>query len=88
MTITASFVLFAVTWFMLLFIALPIRLKTQGDTGDVVHGTHASAPADPMLRKKTLWVTLVTIPIWLFLMWFLTAGIITVDQFDFYNIIE
>ena len=31
MGITSALVLFAVFWFMILFIALPIKLETQGD---------------------------------------------------------
>lgn len=85
MTITAAFVLFAVIWFLLLFIILPIRMKSQGDTGHVVPGTPASAPDDPQLKRKTLIVTAITIPLWLFSMWFITSGIMTIDQFDFYN---
>lgn len=85
MTITASLVLFSVTWFMLLFIILPIKLKSQGDTGEVVPGTHASAPENPQLKKRAMIVTVITIPIWLFLMWFITSGIMSLDTFDFYN---
>lgn len=85
MTISAAFVLFAVTWFLLLFIALPIRLKTQGDVGVIVPGTHASAPDNPMLKQKAMWVTIATIPIWLLTIWIITSGFITVEQLDIYN---
>ena len=43
MGITAALVLFAVIWFMVLFITLPIRLQTQGDVGEVTPGTQAGA---------------------------------------------
>jgi predicted secreted protein len=64
MTITAAFVLFSVIWFIALLVALPIGLTTQGEAGEVVPGTPASAPVDAMLRKKLLWVTLVTLALW------------------------
>ena len=35
MGITSAIVLFAVVWFMTLFIVLPLRLETQGDAGEV-----------------------------------------------------
>ncbi len=35
MGITSALVLFAVIWFLVLFIVLPIRLKTQGDLGEI-----------------------------------------------------
>ncbi|PRY92469.1 DUF1467 family protein [Donghicola tyrosinivorans] len=64
MSITAAFVLYAVIWFMTLFITLPLRLKTQGDVGEVVPGTHAGAPAN-FKAKRTAWVvTLWATPIW------------------------
>ena len=64
MTITAAFVLFSVIWFIALLVALPIGLTTQGEAGEVVPGTPASAPVDAMLRTKLLWVTLVTLALW------------------------
>ena len=35
MTITGAIVLFSVTWFMVFFCVLPLRLVTQGDAGEV-----------------------------------------------------
>ena len=50
MGIMSALVLFAVIWFMVLFVTLPIRLKTQGDVGEIVPGTQAGAPVDPQLK--------------------------------------
>ncbi len=44
MTITAAIVLFAVIWFMVLFVTLPVRLRTQGDVGEIVPGPQARPP--------------------------------------------
>lgn len=52
MAITSAIVLFAVIWFMLLLIALPMRMKSQEQDGNVVPGTPASAPINPMIGKK------------------------------------
>ena len=40
----SAIVLYAIVWFMLFLIVLPIRVQTQGDLNDVVPGTHAGAP--------------------------------------------
>ena len=48
--------LFSVLWFMTVLVVLPIRLTTQGEQGDVVPGTHASSPHEPMLARKA-WIT-------------------------------
>ena len=56
MGITSALVLFFVIWFLVFLIALPIRLETQGDVGEVEPGTHAGAPTNPKLKKKA-WIT-------------------------------
>jgi predicted secreted protein len=62
MTITAALVLFAVIWFMVFFIVLPLRLVTQGEAGEVVPGTHRSAPSNAQIGRKaritTIWASL------------------------------
>lgn len=85
MAITSALVLFAVIWFMLLLMALPLRMKSQEEDGDVVPGTPASAPSDPMIKKKMIWVTVVTFVLWAPLCWFIISGILTVEDIDFYN---
>lgn len=64
MSISASIVLYAVIWFMTLFVILPLRLKSQQDSGDVVPGTPASAPSDPQMKKRTKITTFVATIIW------------------------
>ena len=56
MGITSAIVLYAVVWFLTLLIIAPIRIKTQGDLGEVVPGTHAGSPEIHNLKKK-LWIT-------------------------------
>jgi predicted secreted protein len=84
-TITAALVLFAVIWFIALLVALPIRVTTQGEAGEVVPGTPASAPVDPMLRRKMLWVTVVTFAIWLPLCALILWGGLTVRDIDIWR---
>ena len=50
MSITSAIVLYAVIWFIVFFIAIPIRLKTQ-DLGEIVPGTQAGAPEVHELKK-------------------------------------
>ena len=58
MGITSALVLFAVIWSMTFLIILPIRVKTQGDLGKIVPGTHAGAPEVHNLGKKARLTTL------------------------------
>ena len=85
MDIGPAVVLFAVIWFMLLLIALPMRMKSQSEAGKIVEGTSPSAPDDPKLGKKVKWVTILTIPIWALVCGVIISGVISIDMFDIYN---
>lgn len=78
-------VLFAVIWFMCLFIALPLRIKSQQEYGEIVPGTPASAPTNPQLKKKTIYVTIVTFILWIVLVYIISSGLIRVQDIAFFN---
>lgn len=85
MTIGAAVVLFAVIWFMVLFVVLPLRLETQADRGEVVKGTPPSAPENLNLKRKALWVTVVSGVVWVIAVAIIVSGIIPIETFDFYS---
>jgi predicted secreted protein len=85
MTITGAFVLFAVIWFVSLLVALPIGIRTQEEHGEIVPGTPSSAPHEPRVGRKMLWVTVVTIALWLPLCALIMWGGITVRDLDFWH---
>ncbi len=85
MNITSAIVLYAVLWFMIFLIAIPIRLKTQGDLGKVVPGTHAGAPEHHFLKTKAKITTLAAAALWGILFWIITSGFISVRDFDWFN---
>lgn len=82
MAITSALVLYAVIWFMTLFIALPIGLRTQGDEEDIVPGTHAGSPANFNLRRKLLWVTIVGTALWAISTAVILSGVISISDID------
>jgi predicted secreted protein len=82
MTITAALVLFAVVWFMVFFIVLPLRLTTQGDAGEVVPGTPAGAPQGEVVARKARITTVVAIVVWAILAGIIISGWISVRDFD------
>ncbi|MBO9447128.1 DUF1467 family protein [Ruegeria sp. R14_0] len=85
MTITAAAVLFAVIWFMTLLVVLPIRIKTQGDLGDIVPGTHSGAPEVHHMKKK-MWITTgITVVLWAIVAGIILSGLISVRDFDWLN---
>ena len=71
MSITSALVLYAVIWFLTLFVVIPIRLRTQGDEGRKIRGTHAGSPENPQMKTRALVTTGVA-----FVVWAITAGII------------
>ena len=86
MSIVSALVLFAVVWFMTLFVVLPIRLETQGDVGENVEGTHAGSPASNFsMRRKAKITTYVAIPIWGLLVVIILWGGISVRDLDMFN---
>ena len=85
MSITAAFVLYAVVWFMLFLMILPLRLKTQADTGEIVPGTHASAPENPNIKRKVKITSLIALVIWGIIATIILTGAITVRDFDWFN---
>lgn len=82
MSITSYVVVYAMLWFLVLFIVLPLRLKTQGDVGEVVPGTHAGAPADLNLKKRLRIVTAIATVLWLILVAVILSGWVTLDDVD------
>jgi len=85
MSITSAIVLYAVIWFMVFLIAIPIRLKTQGDLGEVVPGTHAGAPAIHQLKRKAWITTGLSALLWLIIGGVIVSGLITIRDLDVLN---
>ena len=85
MTITEAIVLYSVIWFMVFFVVLPLRLVTQGETGEIVPGTPRSAPAEAQIGRKakitTLWATLIFVVV----AGVILSGWITVRDLDWFG---
>jgi predicted secreted protein len=85
MTITAAIVLFAVIWFMVFFVVLPLRFTSQAQAGEVVPGTPKSAPAVHLVGKKAKITTAVAIVLWVLIAGVILSGAITVRDLDFFG---
>ena len=85
MGITSALVLFAVIWFLVFLVVIPIRLQTQGDVGEVEPGTHAGAPANPNLKKKARITTGISLVIWVIITAVISSGSLTISDIDFFN---
>ncbi|WP_299957245.1 DUF1467 family protein [uncultured Roseobacter sp.] len=85
MGITSALVLFAVIWSMTFLIVLPIRVKTQGDLGKIVPGTHAGAPEVHNLKKKAWITTAISLVLWAVITFIILFEVITVRDLDWFN---
>lgn len=81
----SAIVLFAVIWTVVFFIVLPLRLKTQGDVGEIVPGTHASSPADFDIKGKARITTYFALPIWMVVAGVLLTGAVSVRDIDWFE---
>jgi len=78
----SALVLYAVIWFMVLFVVLPIRLRTQGDVGNIVPGTQAGAPANFNVKRTMAIVSIVAFVVWIIIAGTIFSGWISIRDID------
>jgi predicted secreted protein len=52
-----------VVWWITLFAVLPLGVKSQVEEGEVVRGSDPGAPVRPMLAKKAIITTIISLPL-------------------------
>ncbi|MEO1138550.1 MAG: DUF1467 family protein [Pseudomonadota bacterium] len=85
MGVASGIVLFLVIWFMTFLVALPIRIKTQGEAGTTVPGTHHGSPETHNLRKKFVITTVIAFILWAIAAYIILTGTITVRDIDMFG---
>lgn len=85
MNLTGGIVLFAVIWFMVFFVVLPIRFQSQEEAGEVVPGTPPSAPAEARIGRKAFITTLIAVPLWAVIAAVILSGVITIRDLDWFG---
>jgi len=85
MGVTSALVLFAVIWSLMFLIILPIRVKTQGDLGEIVPGTHAGAPEVHNVGKKAKICTVLSLILWGIISTVILTEVITVRDLDWFG---
>ncbi len=61
MSLSFGLAIFFIIWWLSLFAVLPFGIRTQEEAGEVVPGTHESAPARPRLLRVFLINTVVAL---------------------------
>jgi predicted secreted protein len=64
--------IYAIVWFVTLFIVLPFGVRNQVDTGQIVRGTEPGAPVAPRLWRRILVTSLLSAVLTGLLLWGLT----------------
>lgn len=59
MSWTTALAIYFIIWWIVLFAVLPIGVRSQAESGDVVPGSDPGAPAIPNLKMKLAWTTAV-----------------------------
>lgn len=85
MSVASALVLLLVIWFMTLLTLLPIRIRTQGEAGQVVPGTHPGSPERHHLKRKLLITTAVAAVLWVVIVAIVVTGTVTVRDIDMFN---
>ena len=61
--------LYFVIWWTLLFVTLPIGVRSQHETGNIVRGSEPGAPSAPNLRMKAIWTSMISAAVLVFAAW-------------------
>jgi predicted secreted protein len=64
--------LYAIVWFVSLFIVLPFGVRNQVDVGQITRGTEPGAPVAPRLWRRILVTSLLSAVLTGLLLWGLT----------------
>ena len=76
----SAFVLYAMVWAMVMLVLLQTGVRTQGDTGRRVEGTHLSAPEFVGLKRRLWRATWIALLIWAPLVGVIVSGWFGIDD--------
>jgi len=83
MSFTSAIVLYCVIWAILFYMINPLWQTSQSEDGKVAPGTPASAPVDPMLRKKAIITTVIATVLFVLAYSTIEFGWVTLDDVSF-----
>ncbi|WP_429911236.1 DUF1467 family protein [Glycocaulis sp.] len=72
-------VVYLITWWIVIFTVLPLRIQGQYETGEIVEGSEPGAPVNPRLKEKAFLTTVLTSVLWLVFFAVMELGIIDLN---------
>ena len=79
-TISTSFAIYFVLWWIVLFLTLPFGVRSQHEDGGVSPGTDPGAPIASKMGRKMLWTTLLSAVIYAAGLAAYRAGLFSIDR--------
>ena len=83
MSLAHSLVLFASIWAVVFFMVLPIGMVSQAEDGDVLPGTPASAPANPVIVRKIVITTVAAVLVFAVVWSLVSFRVVTIESIPF-----
>ncbi|GBF58427.1 hypothetical protein PbB2_02111 [Candidatus Phycosocius bacilliformis] len=72
--------IFLTMWWVVLFCVLPIGVRSQEETGQIVAGTEPGAPVIANIKQKMLVTTGITVVIWCVFALIVTSGWVSLEH--------
>ena len=79
-TISTSFAIYFVLWWIVLFLTLPFGVRSQHEDGGVSPGTDPGAPIMARMGRKLTWTTIISAIIYGIAMWAYSAGYLSIER--------
>jgi predicted secreted protein len=73
-------VTFLTLWWIVLFCVLPIGVRSQSESGEVVEGTDPGAPVLANMKRKFILTTIITAVVWGFLVILIGSGLVSLEH--------
>jgi predicted secreted protein len=70
-------------WWIVLFVTLPMGVRSQEESGEVVAGSERGAPTKPDLLRKAILTTIITVVLWSLIWWGILSGVIDFQKMPF-----
>ncbi|MEQ9144661.1 MAG: DUF1467 family protein [Parvibaculaceae bacterium] len=83
MSLAAALAIYAIIWWLTLFVVLPFGVKTHEEAGSVDAGTAPSAPVRPQIVRKALITTVLSAVIFATVYWSITLSGMGLDDIPF-----
>ena len=71
MTLPMGLAIFFTMWWIVLFLTLPFGVRSQHEDESYLQGTDPGAPVAPMMWRKALWTTIITVALFAGVWWFM-----------------